>query len=923
MRLILVLLSFVYSVSVAASAVAQCAAGDIGGTIFRDFDGDGTRGTFEAGFGASGMTVTIVDGSGSSIGTASVSGDGSYFVDNPSVPPGGFRVELSGLPSYLRHGAVGTNSNSSVVFGAVDGCSYDFAVANPAEHCATDPNLVTSCYQNGSGVGVTDAAVVTFPYVAQGKPAMFGGSGPNPVQDAQIQEIGAVWGAALQRSTQRLFLAAMTHRHVGFGPEGIGGVYILDYSSGTGSLVGSFTLEGTSPINGGGPISLGSVTRTNVVGAVSGVNELSSGTTQRNVDLDAYDKVGKSAFGDVEMSEDDNTLWLVNLFSRSIITVDVSLPTASLPGQVTQTLIASLPGVPSCSNGEFRPWAISLHDGAGFLGGVCSAENSGARVDLDAYVLRFDPNDLAAGFSTVLSYDLDHTREFAAQPTEVADWQPWNGDATTLGITFSSPPERFPAHSQPVLSNIKFTEDGSMVLGLADRWGMQMGFRNYPPTPDAIAITTGNGVTGITGGDTVFACRTGTSWALEGDALCPVNEDGSTAGRSRSLADGPSETGEYFFQDSYFRSGVNTNLNPDHDEVGQGAVLVVPGTGRVISAALDPFQNQTTVEWFTGGFHWYLTVDGTYDRGFIVTPNPLFFPGYFGKASGLGEAVALCAEAPLEIGNRVWIDADRDGQQDPGELPIAGVTIELIDVDGGSAIVGTATTDSNGLYLFGGILNSNLISGETVRKGRNYVIRIQVADAALGGLSPTSAVTGSGSTDSNGVAIGAYVQTAVVTGGAGENDHTFDFGFNTAATPTPTPSLDPLATDLDSAVASLEAAIRSAIRWSYSAGATDRCKPVSRGRRTRELARARSLQTSAWESVWAIAAEGAVCSDANSTRLSSIEEAIDALVSLSERALDRCSDAKTVGRRSTNIQSRVEAARDALEALRTAIPGCE
>ncbi len=50
------------------------------------------------------------------------------------------------------------------------------------------------------------------------------------------------------------------------------------------------------------------------------------------------------------------------------------------------------------------------------------------------------------------------------------------------------------------------------------------------------------------------------------------------------------------------------------------------------------------------------------------------------------------------IGDRVWLDIDKDGIQDAGEPGISGVTVTLYDNTG--AIVATAITDANGNYLF-------------------------------------------------------------------------------------------------------------------------------------------------------------------------------------------------------------------------------
>ena len=50
------------------------------------------------------------------------------------------------------------------------------------------------------------------------------------------------------------------------------------------------------------------------------------------------------------------------------------------------------------------------------------------------------------------------------------------------------------------------------------------------------------------------------------------------------------------------------------------------------------------------------------------------------------------------VGDRVWHDADGDGNQDPDELGIGGVTVSLVDVD--NNVVATTVTESTGGYLF-------------------------------------------------------------------------------------------------------------------------------------------------------------------------------------------------------------------------------
>jgi uncharacterized repeat protein (TIGR01451 family)/LPXTG-motif cell wall-anchored protein len=65
----------------------------------------------------------------------------------------------------------------------------------------------------------------------------------------------------------------------------------------------------------------------------------------------------------------------------------------------------------------------------------------------------------------------------------------------------------------------------------------------------------------------------------------------------------------------------------------------------------------------------------------------------------------------VSIGDYVWWDTNRDGLQTEGELPIPGITVNLLDAEGNPAVLPggapvTTTTDANGFYSF-----NNLIGG--------------------------------------------------------------------------------------------------------------------------------------------------------------------------------------------------------------------
>ncbi|MGJ4846106.1 SdrD B-like domain-containing protein [Leifsonia sp. Le1] len=84
------------------------------------------------------------------------------------------------------------------------------------------------------------------------------------------------------------------------------------------------------------------------------------------------------------------------------------------------------------------------------------------------------------------------------------------------------------------------------------------------------------------------------------------------------------------------------------------------------------------------------------------------------RVTNAGSAAAMLAsEAPVvgarrvagQLGDRVWLDADRNGVQDAGEVGVPGITLELRD-ENGQPVTGAdgepvrTTTDKNGEYVF-------------------------------------------------------------------------------------------------------------------------------------------------------------------------------------------------------------------------------
>jgi uncharacterized repeat protein (TIGR01451 family) len=820
----------IQEIAITSKSVEQ-QAGTISGFAWRDYNSNGVRDTLLNEPGIGGVTVRAVDEFGNTVNaTTSFTGDYSLA----SLPGNYARVEFT-LPSNLYFLESGGAGGTSVQFvnltgGSVTGVNAGFN--NPSDYCQANARLCVPNYRNGSGVGNTWSGLVSMLYnTSDGSPAYGRGDvplsvdagvdpfnptaapAPEPRQDAMVQEVGTVWGNAYQRDKKRLFLSAFLKRHAGFGPQGPGGIYVLDYSDSTrASMVTSFTLEGVSTVNGG-TIQFGSVTRT-------GTDDytLPPEMDLPNRDLDAFAKIGKMSMGDLDVSEDEYTLWAVNLFQRAVIRMDLrnfdpaihknnTLPANS----VNQFVVANIPGAPTCTGGELRPWALAFRDRVGYLGVVCDAESSQSITNLRAMVLSFNPDNILAGFTTELNFPLGYTRENNGPGLgNLPDtWRPWARTWVEANLPQSDTTRRDvrPSYPQPILTDIEIASDNSLILGFRDRLGDQVGYANFP----AISGSTFT-LYGMAGGDIVHACKTSTGYVIEGSNCLPQNLPAgwTPRGPRPRQDDGPNGLDEFYFEDVYYM-GLAGTYGVYHAEVILGGLAVWPGSGEIVATVNDPVDwpiaaNGSYRALDTIGLHWYDTLTGTMRNSYIITHS--ISAGAFGKSNGLGDLEILCESAPLELGNRVWYDKNKNGIQDPDEPPIPNVRVQLY-VTSTNTPVGEAYTNAKGEYYFkDGIETAQTITDHIglvnvgIQHFTPYSIVIEVLQASMAGFTPTLS-NGDGITSNIALAdvrdsdVYTYMLNATsgigggsalaptrmiatipyTTGGPGQNNHSLDFGF--------------------------------------------------------------------------------------------------------------------------------------------------
>ncbi|MBO0952511.1 SdrD B-like domain-containing protein, partial [Fibrella forsythiae] len=739
----------------------------ISGTVFRDFNANGTFDTAPASttfteLGLAGVEVRVYNAAGANVtnGTVQTTGiTGAYTVTPTGTGP--FRVEFT-IPTSLSvynsgpSGTLATSSGSSVQFVSTGTATVNFGVNYPRDYCQANPDVVVPCFVSGnplatgSDVAAAESIVIT-PYTSVSvTPAMATDLG-------SAAQVGSVWGSAYQRSSGKLFSAAFLKRHVGLGPLGLGGIYVTTNVSFTATAPTSASYANLATLG----LNLGAT--------ALGTRTLPSSGTVSSADPNSFSLVGKAGLGGMAFSDDETKLYVIDLSGRQLVVLNVGSPAkASLTAADVQTV--ALPATAVCTNGTARPFGITVYQGKVYVGVVCTGEAAaGVAANLQANVYALDVATQTFSTTPVLTFPLTYPKGLvhASYPNLGSTWNPWsdsfaefNINATNTGTGTNNLAVRA-ALPQPILSAISFADNGDMIVGFMDRGGHQLGYRQRSPTdtgPTATSI-----YSGYVGGDILRARLNGTTWTLENNGSVTSTALGTLTTAGASTSQGPGN-GEFYFTEEY-------NNATTHQETSQGGTAVVPGTNQVVTTVMDPL----TV--FSGGFSWFNNTTGDDDKRYqiYVAPTGTAAPTS-GKANGLGGVTPVCYPAPVQIGNRVWRDTNDNGIQDPGEPVMAGVQVILRGPNNFSA---TATTNANGNYYFTNAAGTN-VSGFTyglaLTSGSSYTLSFPTNVSATTISTKPLSATGTNATriDSDADAAGRIVFTL---GQAGVNNLSFDVGF--------------------------------------------------------------------------------------------------------------------------------------------------
>lgn len=672
-------------VAVQPASNTRAASGVISGRMFVDGGADGLFNGSDVGVG--GQTVRAFDSTGEEIGSAvTATRDGTYNLSISSSATETVRIEFPTPVSYQSSFTTSDTegSGTSIQFAKMGATNVDYGIFVPSEYCQATRSLASVCINQGAtslrtterSIGLTSfepATNILDRPLPEGPQLVAVDQTPAAITNIALKsDTGATWGLGWQSTNRLLWNSAVIRRHAALGPKGLGGVYVYNLS---GTRVASFDL--TTDL-GSGNLTLKSVSDSYADAARDIVANTSDGRAFDFLsrDLLGYEGVGMVGLGDLDISQDGRYMWVTNLYERKIHRITLG-GTATVP---TLGAVASwaVDNGHTCNKPVLRPWGIDTNpDGTIVVAAVCTNEAaSPASKELpgEAVLLRLDPtkpNNASAWTKlTDVAFDYAHNYDFCAtQAGFTCTWKAWSNNWTALQSVAKKGDQYW--WTQPMIVDVEQLADGSFVLGVSDRLSYQLGSVNYEPVANGTPSTGRPAyVTGWTAGDTLLLCKTANGWQREVAGKCSGLVEYENAHSST----------EEFFYDSF-----------GHPETTIGGLAL--GRGQVAVGAMDP------AEYFLSGVRWVSALNGKQTNALNMTAvsNSLSQPG-FGKSAGMGDLEAICDMAPLQIGNRVWYDDDRDGIQDPEEDPVIGVTVRLYDLS--DTVVGTAITNAEGEYYF-------------------------------------------------------------------------------------------------------------------------------------------------------------------------------------------------------------------------------
>ncbi len=702
----------------------------ISGTVFRDINGNGSRQTSSPSEpGIDGIIVKAFNRNDILIATVSTASDGIYNFTAAQIPAGTqVRLEfiLPSSMSALSNAVEGKVYGSAVQFVTAPATNITVAFNAPKDYVHTnDVTLFNPLHWSNVTAG-GDAS--TSEYANRGALLMYKesytGISPKPDTAVRFKQVGVTWGMAMHKPSQTVFVSSFFRKWGSYGPGGQSSIYSVK-----GGADGNLATDADNVVST-------FVKLDDYFGMNStGTNAFSNPLRPNGDSL----LVGKVAFGDIDMSVNDDMLYAINLHDRKIYKIPVNDNSTS-PASGSITASPPYPNYGTCNAGAglLRPFGMAVNNNNGKVYVAASCENNSSLI----YVFGYDPATNTWDATPIIQFKIGN------YATSACCWSSWSTNVNYEAIAMPQ--------------GIDFDISGKfLALTYID-------LKIYRGIPHGRNV-----------GNIIRFGNIGTGWVAENGGIA----NGIT-GFSTSNGQGPG--GGEFYDD--------TSVEPMDVSI-MGGVLQIPGRENIAATLDDPF----TV--YTAGVTYINNNNGSTSYRYRclenVYPYPMPVHEFEAKKNALGDLEFLTTAPPIEIGNRVWNDSDADGIQDADEVGMAGVEIELLNNAG--VVMATVTTDANGNYYFTTAEGTNTtgISYNTkINPTTQYIVRVKgivVGNSTIlgnAGLGATDYLTrpkisGNGHadwSDNDGINVGGAggtYQATITTGKHGQTNHNIDFGFTT------------------------------------------------------------------------------------------------------------------------------------------------
>ncbi|NOT37244.1 MAG: hypothetical protein HOP11_07680 [Saprospiraceae bacterium] len=638
----------------------------IGGKIYNDFNNNGSQDLSETG--VPNIDIYIYDDSKLLIAQTKSKTNGVWAANGLTAGTK-VRVEFQ-IPSGKFDSNIGTENKTRTQKTVVGDCNVHLGLFNLESVVEENPWIVTAIFTKGKSSDSTSPASTNPSIISNQFNTSSGGPrlGPNgSYYFASARETGSIWGLGFQENTKQLFSSAFLKRNAELGPAGLGAIYQTNLSNILPSPVSNsnFQYYGNTKL----------FLNLDDFGIQTGnestlIRDISFNPNDASRDSTCFPLVGKWGLGDLDLNKRGDSLFVVNMYNRSLIIIEIGNP-VQLPIAANRITEIPIPA-PNCfNNSDWRPWALKYHEGSLYIGGVCSAESTLKSDDLKAIVYKFDNGN----FSEIINIELNYTKGFL-EGNICSNFKHWSNDYyyyQVRGDVSCAP--------VPVLSDIEFDSEGNLILGLGDRFGYQTGGRDFGTRRNDNIV-----YIHFAGGDLLKLFKHKHTYLLEKNATAGFY---TTSGSNNNQG---VCGGEFFFQDGFF----------SHQESALGGLAIHPSYNTILSTMMDP------ANIWSNGWSQLDNSIGSKNVNYNLFTGER---GTFGKSAGLGDIEILIGSSTpkgigISVGNYIWDDKDSDGLQDPGEDVLNGLNVRLYDQSG--TLVSSTTTNNEGQYYFNDLSSFSL-----------------------------------------------------------------------------------------------------------------------------------------------------------------------------------------------------------------------